>query len=262
MHISSLHIYPVKSLGGAMLETASVTPQGLLGDRVWLIATPEGEMVTARKFGHLLLWQTEYNALSGSLNIVFDDGGCLKTERDLFRQRADVQVWKDKFCAWHGDGAANEMLSQKLGFSVRLYYLGDESARRLPEHNIPLTFADGAPFLLTNMASLDDLNIALGANLEMARFRANVVVSGCQPYEEETWQRVQMGEVVFDILKPCVRCVMPTIDLRTGEKDVAQQPLQYLAQHRETIFGMNVVALNQGQLRVGDEVKVLRTIFD
>ncbi len=257
MTISSLHIYPVKSLGGIALAEAEVTPQGLSGDRVWLIATPQGEMITARKFARLLLWQTEYDTLSGSLKIILDDGGCLKTHRDAYQQRAGVQVWKDTFQAWHGDAAADEILSQHLGFAVRLYYLGKESARRLPEKNIPLTFADGTPFLLTNTASLQDLNAALNENFEMPRFRANIVFSGSLPYEEETWRRIQIGEVQFEMLKPCVRCVMPTIDLQTAQKHTAQQPLKYLAQHRHAIFGMNMAALNTGTLHVGDALNIL-----
>lgn len=257
MKISGLHIYPVKSLGGISLDTATVTPQGLLGDRVWLIATPEGNMITARQFAPLLLWHTDYDALSGSLKIIFDDGSCLKTTRDLYQQRAQVQVWKDQFCAWHGDAAADNILSQHLGFTVRLYYLGDKSARTVKNQQTPLTFADGAPFLLTNTASLQDLNHALNEHFEMARFRSNIVFSGSLPYEEETWQRIQIGEIQFEMLKPCTRCVMPTINLQTAQKHTTQQPLKYLAQQRNAIFGMNMVALNTGKLHVGDALKVL-----
>lgn len=257
MYLTQLAVYPVKSLCGQSLSSGIVQPQGLLGDRMWLIGTADGNMITARKNPSLLLWQSEFATDSGSLNIILPSGECVATQADLYTQAAPVKVWKDEFTAYHGDEAADEQLSQALGLAVRLYYLGQHSTRQLNNHATPLTFADGAPFLLTNTASLNELNRQLNQPIEMARFRANLVISGCLPYEEEQWQQIQIGGVVFEMLHPCTRCVMPTIDLNTGEKHPQQQPLSYLAQHRQAIFGMNVRALNAGQISVGDVVQVL-----
>lgn len=257
MKLESLHIFPVKSLCGIALTEAEVTPQGLLGDRLWLIATPDGKMITARKYPQLLLWRTEQDAFSGSLIIHFPDLSCLKTHSGQLTQTANVQVWQDKFQAYHGDAAADALLSEKLGFAVRLFWLGQLSGRKVKDTDIALTFADAAPFLLTNVASLADLNQHLPETIEIERFRGNLVISGSEPYAEETWQRIQIGEVRFQLYKPCVRCVMTTVHLQTGEKHPQQQPLKYLAKQRNAIFGMNMLAENTGVVRVGDEVKVL-----
>lgn len=258
MKLTQLNIYPVKSLGGMALTEAEVLPQGLRGDRVWLLTNENGEMLTARKYPFLLLWRTDYNPLSGSLNIIFADGSSLKTEHARFRQTSEVQVWSDHFQAWCGDAAADALLSHQFGQNVRLHYLGDNSTRQLKNSDTPLSFADGAPLLLTHTASLADLNAQLPEAIEMARFRPNLVVSGSlKAYEEETWQRIQIGEVVFEMLHPCVRCVMTTVDLHTAQKHAQQQPLAHLAKTRKAIFGMNARALNQGSLRVGDAVQIL-----
>ena len=46
-------------------------------------------------------------------------------------------------------------------------------------------FADSFPFLLLSEASLDDLNARLDSPLPVNRFRPNIVVAGCVPYEED-----------------------------------------------------------------------------
>lgn len=257
MKLESLHIFPVKSLCGIALNEAHVTPQGLLGDRLWLIATAHGEMVTARKHPKLLLWHTKQDIFSGSLSIIFPDLTNLQTTTTLFTQPAKVTVWKDQFQAYHGDKIADALLSEKLGFNVRLYWLGQQSNRQVHNINQPLTFADTAPFLLTNLSSLADLNHHLSEAITIDTFRGNIVISGSEPYAEETWQKIQIGDIRFHLYKPCIRCVMTTINLQTGEKHPKQQPLKYLANQRNTIFGMNMRAENTGIIRVGDDVKIL-----
>lgn len=256
MQLVAIHRYPVKSLAGNSLTQAQVLPQGIFGDRLWLIATPEGKMITARQHLALLLWQTQIDD-SGSLNIVFPDQTQLSTHTRLYQQTNPVCVWQDTFLAYTGDTHADAVLSQQLGFAVRLYYLGEHSARTHATQNTALSFADGSPFLLTNTASLNTLNQQLDQRIEMARFRANFVVSGSIAYEEESWQRLQIGEVVFQVHSPCKRCVMPTIDLHTAQKHPQQQPLRYLAQQRNTIFGVHLIAENQGKIQLGDTVLIL-----
>ena len=91
----------------------------------------------------------------------------------------------------------------------------------------------------------------------MRRFRPNLVIDGEAAYAEEGWQRIRIGEVEFELFKPCTRCVMTTVDLQTAEKSPQQEPLRTLAKTRKAIFGMNMIALNSGVLRLGDAVNVL-----
>lgn len=257
MHIQSLHRYPVKSLRGHALNAADITIQGIRGDREWLLATPEGAMLTARKYPQMLLWQADTDPLDGSLHIDFGDGETLHCHTAPFTHPAAVQVWKDHFTAYGGNEAADAAFSRRFGFPVRLYWLGATAQRLLKNVGTPLSFADGAPFLLTNTASLDDLNRQLGGTFEMSRFRANIVLHGELPYQEERWQRVRIGEVIFAATHPCVRCVMTTLDPATAAKHPQQQPLAYLARHRDAVFGINLRAENSGRIQVGDALTVL-----
>jgi uncharacterized protein YcbX len=103
-----------------------------------------------------------------------------------------------------------------------------------------------------------DLNGRLEQPVSMSRFRPNIVVSGQEPFEEDSWRRIRIGEIEFAVVKPCSRCVMTTID-DAGEK--GKEPLKTLATYRRNehgaCFGQNLVPLSNGHIRVRDELVVL-----
>ena len=93
----------------------------------------------------------------------------------------------------------------------------------------------------------------------MDRFRANLVISGASPWDEETWHRVRVGKATFRVVKPCPRCVVTTADQKTGER--GKEPLATLSTFRkkdgEVFFGMNLIPDALAEISVGDEVEVL-----
>ena len=125
-----------------------------------------------------------------------------------------------------------------------------------------MSFADAVPLLLATDASLVDLNRRLARPLPMSRFRPNVTVDGDEPWEEDRWKIVRMGNVEFEITHRCARCVVTTIDQDTGEKSGEGEPLKTLATFRRdsdgVYFGQNLVPRSVGTIAVGDEVEVLR----
>ncbi len=92
----------------------------------------------------------------------------------------------------------------------------------------------------------------------MDRFRPNLVVSGCEPYAEDGWVRVQVGTVPFRVAEPCARCAITTTDHRTGAR--GKEPLRTLATYRkvggEVLFGRNLIHASLGTVRVGDPLEV------
>jgi uncharacterized protein YcbX len=90
----------------------------------------------------------------------------------------------------------------------------------------------------------------------MERFRPNIVISGCEPFAEDGYARVRIGEISFRGPKRCDRCVITTVDPLTGER--GREPLRTLAKYRladqKVWFGMNLIHDQTGVLRVGDAV--------
>src|SRR5262245_41910689 len=105
-------------------------------------------------------------------------------------------------------------------------------------------FADGYPLLLIAEESLADLNTRLAEPLPMNRFRPNVVIRGAaEPYAEDGWSRVAIGEVECSLVKACARCVTTTTDQTTAERGA--EPLATLARYRRVprgvLFGQNLI---------------------
>jgi len=93
----------------------------------------------------------------------------------------------------------------------------------------------------------------------MSRFRPNLVITGNEAFEEDQWQRIRIGDMTFRLVKPCSRCVIPTIDPNTGVK--GKEPLTTLLQYRKrnnkVYFGQNLIADGTGELALGMTVEVL-----
>jgi uncharacterized protein YcbX len=95
----------------------------------------------------------------------------------------------------------------------------------------------------------------------MRRFRPNLVVTGDTPYEEDSWDRIAVGEVEFAVAWSCARCVLTTVDPDTGVKDPAGEPLETLKAYRRVgtgvMFGQNLLPRCCGTVSVGAAVRVL-----
>jgi len=75
----------------------------------------------------------------------------------------------------------------------------------------------------------------------------------------------KIGAAVFHVDKSCARCVITTIDQKSGEK-LGAEPLKTLASYRipkrsikkKILFGQNLIAGNVGaEIRVGDQLEIL-----
>ena len=170
-----------------------------------------------------------------------------------------VEIWRDRALGMvHELGSA--WFTNYLGSSHELVYMPEHHRREVnPERAKPgdiVGFADGYPFLVISEASLADLNSRLEVPMAMERFRPNIVLSGCAPFAEDDYARVQIGEIAFRGVKRCDRCVVTTIDPLNGER--GKEPLRTLAKYRtldqKVWFGMNLIHDGLGTLRVGDRV--------
>jgi uncharacterized protein YcbX len=93
---------------------------------------------------------------------------------------------------------------------------------------------DGFPILIACESSLQELNrrlIAKGKQpLPMSRFRPNIVLTGTEPFDEDSWKVISIGGILFHIVKGCPRCKESCTDQTTGT--VTEEPLETLAEFR------------------------------
>lgn len=262
--ISGINIFPVKSLGGFSQSAAYVTSAGLAFDRRFMLATPDGELLSARETPKMLLYKVLLR--EDGIEVISTDGGHLSLDYpQLFQNYRQVSVWGAEINAQHCGEQFDEWFSAQLGRPCQLLYFGEQSERytsRRPD--IPVGFADGYPLLLISEASLADLNSRSSAAVTMDHFRTNLVVTGCDAFAEDSWKKIRIGEVEFEVVKPCSRCVMTTYDPETADPMSGGEPVKTLANFRlgednEVYFGQNLVALNEGLIQQGDTVQVLET---
>jgi uncharacterized protein YcbX len=259
--VSALYVYPIKSCRGVRVAEWPVVERGFEADRRWMIVNAAGTFVTQREVPRLALVTT---ALDGeSLRIAASGLRSLVVPRNYDSGKTrTVRVWNDQSLACtHSEGSV--WFSQFLGAPHELVYMPDAQRRQVnPARAQPgdiVSFADGYPFLLISEASLADLNRRLSEPVPMERFRPNIVVSGSEPFAEDEFSRVRLGDISFRGVKRCDRCSVTTVDLETGER--SKEPLRTLATFRlqdsKVWFGMNLIHDDRGLLRVGDRVQLL-----
>ncbi|MEM9092987.1 MAG: MOSC N-terminal beta barrel domain-containing protein [Cyanobacteria bacterium P01_F01_bin.53] len=259
--LSELNAYPIKSAAGISLSQAEVTLRGLKHDRRWMICDRNGKFLTQRKLPKMALIQVEVGetltlGIRGLANSALEIPAV-----PAKHQPVDVDVWGDRCIAWSMGDTASKWLSNFLGLEAQLVYMPDSTHRPIDHGRFetPNSFSDAYPFLLISEASLADLNGRLEQPVPMNRFRPNLVVKGCEPFAEDMWKRIKIGEIVFDVAKACSRCSIPGVEQATGKQ--GKEPLKTLATYRRwdhaIWFGQNLIAHREGTLQVGDEVEIL-----
>jgi len=265
MHLSSLYRFPLKSAAGESLQRCASDSLGLLGDRRWMVvAAGTGRFLTQRVLPRMALLQAHWQG-DTALKLVAPGMPELLVRVPDDKTMRCVQVWSANPVVPDAGETAAAWLSDFLGQACRLVYLPEDDGiqvdldyARLGERT---AFSDGFPFLLIGQASLDDLARRVGRPLEMLRFRPNLVVSGAEPYAEDGWKRIRIGQLTFRVVKPCSRCVIPTLDPATGERAPDREPLNTLLSYRKgpggVFFGQNLIAEGRGELEVGMPVERL-----
>lgn len=261
MQIQSLFLYPVKSLAGIAVDSLALDEFGPKGDRRWMITDALGRFLTQREYPQLARVTARLEV--GGVAIDVPDEGVYPLLPS--GQVRNVMVWDDWLSARRAEPGPAAALGRFLGLEVDLVYMPDDTFRPVDRVWVRdrrrVGFADGFPFLVVNQASLDELNTRLSQPVEMRRFRPNIVVAGATPWAEDAWSGLCCDSVRLDLVKPCSRCVVTTVEPDQGVKDPDQQPLRTLGQYRRlpggVIFGMNAVHTGDGPLRVGQSLTLI-----
>jgi uncharacterized protein YcbX len=263
MRLTALYRYPVKSLAGEELEQSLVDGFGLAEDRRWMLVDREGRYITQRELPEMALISASVDQRRLTLNapgmtslVVEAPAGSVEP--------ISVKIWGDRCLARFCSNESQLWLSRYLGHTLRLVHMDEGELRQVDrqyaQEGERTAFSDGFPLLLISQASLDDLNGRMAQALPMIRFRPNLVVAGCEPFAEDGWSLIRIGEMTLRVVKPCSRCKITTVDPYTAE--IGVEPLKTLASYRrqgnQVFFGQNLIHDAPGELAVGMPVEVLR----
>jgi hypothetical protein len=265
--VVELYRYPLKSGMPESLKHAEVERRGFRGDRRWILIDQHNRFVSAREHAALVRVRAELG--EDVLVLHFEDGAAALEIPVPKRENAEptqVSIWSDHVDALLADSASCQALSTRLGRSLRLAYM-DEHARRSVDAKYAqpfdeVSFADGYPVLVLSSAAVAQLNERASEPVSALNFRPNIVLGDCPPHAEDQWQRIAVGEVEFELVKPCVRCVLTTVDPARGERLASGEPLRSLKEYRRSergiTFGMNAIARSFGRIELGAAIQVLQ----
>ena len=230
--VTGISLYPVKSCRRVDVDQAVVNQYGLAGDREWQVQGPAGQLMTQRKFPALA--RVQPTPIPGGLRLECDGMPDLDVERpshvdsegNTMTGRVPVADAGDEAAAWFERVLAIgcRLTTIAAGYERRPLIGGDDPFAQ------QVTFVDAAPVHLVSAASHRFLVADAREPFPIERFRANLVVDGSEPWEEDTWQHVLIGTADLRVVMPWPRCAMPQIDQDTGARH--REPAVVLKRHR------------------------------
>lgn len=297
--VTEICTYVIKSCAETNSSSARVTARGFEGDRMFQ-ATSEGFVCTPRDADKTRLFHVRPRLHDdGSLTLEARGVEPLKIDlrsaptkprscginsetdqrvfsvqhsrRAQFAEKHQLDDFGDAAAEWlfRATGIAGVRLTAAPPSFARTTVLNPAQQEPFPTAKpVPVSLADEAPFLLTAVESLADLNERMRtrgkAPVPMRRFRPNLVISGLRPYEEDSIAQLRIGGLLFHAWQRCGRCRMTTIDRESLA--AGPEPLATLATYRERAngqrnFGIHLIPLEPiphgARISVGATVEIV-----
>ncbi|MEM7203118.1 MAG: MOSC N-terminal beta barrel domain-containing protein [Planctomycetota bacterium] len=263
--LAELWLYPLKGARGVSVRDWTIDAFGLHLDRRWMLAAPDGSPIYQRTHAKMALIDLAIDADYLRL----EAPGMTALRLPLAGPGADAAITVNAFgsrvSAHVVPGDASAWFAAFLGTPCALVHMPDDGERFVDPDVAPghrTSFTNGYPIHLVSQEALDHLNTKLESPVGMSRFRANFVVSGVIPHQEDRWRRIKIGDLQFEIVKPCDhRCGVPNVDPATGQWET--EPLRTLATYRRhakhVSFGQNLVPVGGGRIERDQPIEILAT---
>nr|XP_033786525.1 molybdenum cofactor sulfurase isoform X2 [Geotrypetes seraphini] len=223
--------------------------QGLLYDRNWMIVNQNGVCLSQKQEPRLCLIRPFLDLKQNNMVITAEGMDPIKIslndESGKQNRACQSKVCGDRVQTYDCGQRIADWLSLFLGRQCQLIRQTPDLSRNANKkaqsgvNPALLSLVNEAQYLLINTASIlhlreqttsseeDELEETLHINALIERFRANLVITGSKPFEEEEWDEVSIGDLNFKVVKKCTRCQMICINQKTGERN--KQLLQILS---------------------------------
>uniref|UniRef100_A0A665TYM0 Molybdenum cofactor sulfurase n=1 Tax=Echeneis naucrates TaxID=173247 RepID=A0A665TYM0_ECHNA len=243
--LTNIYIYPIKSCAAYEVHDWLLGPLGLLYDRGWMVVNENGVCLSQKREPRLCLIQffflSHCPAGMDTISVPLENN---------IQKHPSHRVCQSKVCGDRvetvdcGDEAAS-WLSDFLGQPCRLIRQSSNFTRDMkkrPATSMPLSLVNEAQYLMISRASVEqdysEGDQLLDTQNVISRFRANLVITGVEPFEEDNWSHLIIGNTQFVVAGQCGRCQMVGVDQETGTK--TKEPLLSLSASRggKVTFGV------------------------
>ncbi|KAM6998058.1 molybdenum cofactor sulfurase isoform 2-T2 [Tautogolabrus adspersus] len=220
--LTNIYIYPIKSCGAYEVHDWPVGPLGLLYDRGWMVVNGNGVCLSQKREQRLCLIHPQVQLPSNKLLLQASGMDTISVPLEKNTQmRTSYQVCQSKVCGDRvetvdcGDEAAS-WLSDFLGQPCRLIRLSPDFTREMKKRpsgaatSTSLSLVNEAQYLMINRASVELIqklmscrevdsegDQILDTQNVISRFRANLVIAGVEPFEEDNWSHLIIGNTRF-----------------------------------------------------------------
>ncbi|MEZ5322904.1 MAG: MOSC domain-containing protein [Microthrixaceae bacterium] len=241
--VTALWRYPFKSTQGAAHDVLDFTEDGIVGDRIWALRTPDGHLCSAKRYSAMLM-------ATGH-----DDGTVTTPQGDVLRSDAEMSTWMGRAVRRIGrednPGLPFEMTFDPPNDDAEMVEIPSPPAALVDDAHVHLLSTSTLRWCATRRPDLD---------WDPRRFRPNLLLDHTSPDEadafvEDTWigSEVTVGETILYVEKATVRCAMP---LRAQPR-LRRQAALFAAMDELHANHLGVYAriVRPGRVRIGDAVK-------
>ena len=274
--------YPVKSMGGHVIETAELGEWGIPGDRGWTVKDEErGGIKGGKRFPELMAMKARYLDEPSS---------------EVASPRVEITLPNDE-TVLSDDNDVNQRLSEAVGSPLSLWPLLPKEQldhyRRTPPpprtdfeaslretfartddeplpdlsgfpkevfeyESPPGTYFDAYPILIMTTGALATMRQRTEtANYDIRRFRPNLLIDLDGEFPENAWigKQLAIGTAVLKVEMTCPRCIMTTHGFRDLPKDPTV--MRELVTHNNGDLGVYCIVTTPGKVTAGDNITVL-----
>jgi uncharacterized protein YcbX len=120
-----------------------------------------------------------------------------------------------------------------------------------------MTDTDFPSISIGNLASHREIEKKVGEKLSLLRWRCNLWIDGCKPWDEHKWigKSLKIGDVTFKIKEEIVRCLATAANPISGKRDI--DTLGTLEIMGQEDFTVAAIATSSGHIKSGDVVEVI-----
>jgi uncharacterized protein YcbX len=229
--------YPVKSMAGESLDEVKVGWHGLAGDRRFAFVRGGDKSglpwLSAREFQRLILYSSRF-----------------ADSRDIASSSIIVTTPDGRQVALDSTELLNE-IETGSGIEIRLIQIWRGTY-------------DSMPISLISSASVQTLSRQIGLDLEVERFRANMVVDAFEdrPFPEDKWvgRLLVFGDrddsVRIRVNRRDLRCSIVNLDPKSAKENPAI--LNEIVTGRKNLLGVYASTERPGTIKVGDVIRLLK----